>query len=595
MIEILVVVLIGSIVMVVLISVLGSSFEILRTGETRAQLNSNARIALEYICDDIVSASGIPLSFDRDLNGYPDEDLNYGYDEEAYWRVASWDTDNIPVMYNGSLWVSGAWGDRVLTSHTSTVIVSGQNVQNRSYTIPKVLRSYTGDSVVDYSSLIRLAIPADNQMPYYLAGEWDRNGDGVLNSFDLRNTGTANPLANNDGFGEIQGYPSLVAVGPYKETAALIQDLFGYPRGEGSVVRVRQIPIASNITGIRFEYYHEVPVYLSRVSGNDVEIACQNLSDGTVDFVPANWELDSNMTDMEPLISHWEQRIIDVAYNSDIDDPVNDTTYPGIHWQLQDQYPEGLEAGKTDGSHVVPNTITGLGSFAGSSSYSGWAMSIFYTANEDGENAPVDRLAYVSTSVSGGAATEGGVAFMRPDMDTIRGGMYYDYSINPTGIGDFGDADGIPDGDGIPDDPVPGWWLPYLRTVRVTIVATPRQVIEERRARSGQSGASGTTVYYRLDSPVPYADPNRLQAMYNLKQDYIGSGQDVIISKVVPVDFVYRAELVADPHSEVPGNRRRVEHNFFRGSRIMYTDPSNPDESIRASDPVEKLLEKDPL
>jgi hypothetical protein len=83
--------------------------------------------------------------------------------------------------------------------------------------------------------------------------------------------------------------------------------------------------------------------------------------------------------------------------------------------------------------------------------------------------------------------------------------------------------------------------------------------------------------------------------MYNLKQDYIGSGQDVIISKVVPVDFVYRAELVADPHSEVPGNRRRVEHNFFRGSRIMYTDPSNPDESIRASDPVEKLLEKDPL
>jgi prepilin-type N-terminal cleavage/methylation domain-containing protein len=66
LIEILVVVLIGSIVMVVLISVLGSSFEILRTGETRAQLNSNARIALEYICDDIVSASGIPLSFDRD-------------------------------------------------------------------------------------------------------------------------------------------------------------------------------------------------------------------------------------------------------------------------------------------------------------------------------------------------------------------------------------------------------------------------------------------------------------------------------------------------------------------------------------------------
>lgn len=590
MIEILVVVLIGSIVMVVLISVLGSSFEILRTGETRAQLNSNARIALEYICDDIASATGIPLSFDRDLNGYPDEDVNYGYDEEAYWRVADWDADNLPIM-NTSFWFSEAWSDRLLTSHTSTVIVDGQNVQNRSYTIPKVLRSYTGDSVVDYSSLIRLAIPADNQMPYYLAGEWDRNSDGVLDGFDLRNTGSANPLAVNDGLGEIQGYPSLVAVGPYKETAALIQDLFGYPRGEGSVVRVRQIPIASNITGIRFEYYHEVPVYTSRVSGNEVEIACQNVTDGTVDFVPANWELDGNMTDMEPLVSHWEQRIIDVAYNSDIDDPVNDTTYPGIHWQLQDQYPEGLEPDKRDGTHVVPNTITGLGDAIPG----GWGMSVFYTSGEDGENAPVDRLAYVSTSISGGAATEGGVAQMRPDMDAIRGSLYYNYSVNPTGIGDFGDADGIPDGDGIPDDPVPGWWLPYLRTVRVTIIATPRQVIEERRARSGQTGQSGTAVYYRLDSPVPYADPNRLQAMYNLKQDYIGSGQDVIISKVVPVDFVYRTELATDPHSEVPGNRRRVEHNYFKGARVMYTDPSNPDESIRASDPIEKLREKNPL
>jgi len=123
----------------------------------------------------------------------------------------------------------------------------------------------------------------------------------------------------------------------------------------------------------------------------------------------------------------------------------------------------------------------------------------------------------------------------------------------------------------------------------------PRQTIEERRARSGQTGKSGSTVYYRLDSPVPYADPNRLQPMYNLKQDYIGSGRDVIVSKVVPVDYVYRTDLVTDPHSDVPGFLRRVEHNYFKGTSIMFTDPANPDENIRASDPVEKLIEKNPL
>lgn len=597
LVEVLVVVLIASIVLIVLASVLGSSFEVLRTGETRAQLNSNARVALEYVCDDIETATGIPIAFDRDLNGFVDEDPVYGYDEQAYWRVADWDSTDNEWAINTSYWFSEAWGDRIMLTHDSTVAVAGQNVTNRSFSIPKVLRTRPDMRVVEYNSLFRLAIPASNDMPYYLASEWDRDGDGVIDISDLRNTGTANPAAQLDGMGEIQGYPELVPVGPYKETAALIQDLFGYTREPGPVTRIRQIPIASNITRIKFEYLHYVPVYHSRLSGLDVEIACQDLTDGSIDYVPANDELSSAMGNKVPLISRWELRPVDVAFNRDFDDsggsgPGAGNTglhYGGIHWQLQDQYPEGLDIRKLDGSHVTPNTISGLGDGVPA----GWGMSIFYTKDEDGENAPIDRLAYVTTSVSGGQPVDGGIAEMRPDMQTIKGDAYYSYSISPTDRGDLGDADGIPDGDGIPDDPVPGWWLPYLRAVRVTIVATPRNIIEERRARSGQEGKSGMIVYYRLDSPVPYSDPNRLAPQMNLTQDYIGAGRDVVVTKTVPVDFVYRLDLVTDPFSAQSLSLRRVEYNYFRGIGTMTRDPINPDEQIRARTPIDKAIERE--
>lgn len=596
LVEVLVVVLIASIVLIVLASVLGSSFEVLRTGETRAQLNSNARTALEYICDDAKSATEIPLSFDRDLNGFMDEDPVYGYDEKAYWRVADWDSTDNTWAVNTSFWISEAWGDRIMLTHDSTVNVAGQHVTNRSFTIPKVLRTRPDLKVVEYNSLFRLAIPASNDMPYYLASEWDRNGDGVLDISDLRNSGTANPAARWDGTGEIQGYPELVSVGPYKETAALIQDLFGYTREPGPVTRIHQIPIASNITRIKFEYLQEVPVYYSRLNGLEVEIAYQDLNDGSIDYISADSELSSSMQNKVPMIARWELRPIDVAYNSDFVDsggngPGSGNTglhYGGIFWQLQDQYPEGLDDRKRDGTHVTPNTIAGLGDKVPG----GWGMSIFYTKDEDGENAPIDRLAYVTTSVSGGQPIEGGIAELRPDMRAVKGDTYYSYSINPTGRGDLGDADGIPDGDGVPDDPVPGWWLPYLRAIRVTVVATPRNIIEERRSRSGQEGKSGMLLYYRLDSPVPYSDPNRLVPQANLTQDYIGAGRDVVVTKTVPVNFVYRQELVTDPFSAESLSLRRVEYNYFNGNRTMRIDPVNPDEQIRARDPITKAIER---
>jgi hypothetical protein len=188
------------------------------------------------------------------------------------------------------------------------------------------------------------------------------------------------------------------------------------------------------------------------------------------------------------------------------------------------------------------------------------------------------------------------MAGIRADMGMLHGQTYLDYSEDPTGIGDFGDADGIPDGDGVPDDPVPGWWLPYVRAVRVTIVATPQQVIAERRVKSGKAGKGGTRVYYRLDSPVPYFDPDRLIPLYNQRQDYIGAGRDVVLTKTVPVDFAYRSDVVTDPRSALIDqySLRRAEINYALGGSKMFRDPLTPEDMIRAVTPSGKYYERTP-
>lgn len=604
MVEILVVVLIASIVLAVLASVLGSSFEILRTGESRAQLNSNARVALEYITDDISSASYIPLATDRDLNGVPDESPT-DFNDAAIWRVA-WYDNNVPVVA-ASYFLSDAWSDRIRTVHDSTVIVSDQEVQNRSFAIPKTLTENGQERVAEYSSLFRLAIPANNKMPYYLALEWDRNGDGEITLADLRNTGTANPDAAGDGFGEIVGYPELVPIGAHKETAVAVQDIFADYR-DGSSQRYRLIPIASNITRIKYEYLHEVPVYQSRFNGSEIEIAYQDLNDGSINWVPESSTRTSEMEHRVPMLSHWEMRVIDVADNSSYTDTSTGATYSGMVWRLADQYPEGYDPDKADGSHVNPNTGLGLGVQMGAS-HTGWNCAAFYNTSTTGgasDNAPIDRLGFVTTGSSGPNALEGGIAAFRPDMSTIQGTSYYNHTTSPTGIGDFGDADGIPDGDGVPDDPVPGWWLPYMRAVKVTIIATPRRVIEDRMAASGQrpKGPKPTTgiasvdsnpnVFYRLDSPVPYGDPDRVVPMKNMRKDYVGVGQDIILTKTVPVDYVYKLEPITDPYSGELGGLRRVDRNYFRGLVALFSDPVDPDTQIRALTPRQKLEEKNP-
>jgi prepilin-type N-terminal cleavage/methylation domain-containing protein len=593
LVEVLVVLVIASIVLVVLGSVLGSSFEILRTGESRAQLNSNVRAALEYMSDDITSASMIPLSFDRDLNGVPDEYdyTDWGTDEHARWRMAFQGTQGLVLFTN--YWISEAWSDRLQTVHDRSMIVDGQSVENRSFSMPKAIRS-GADKVADYRSFLRLAIPANAQMPYYLAQETDWDGDGIV---DARNTGFSG--------GQIAGYPGLVPVGPRKESSVLLQDLYYRYRDEDVIRRVRQMPISSNITRVKFEYLHEVPVYLSRVDGGDLEIAYQifdpgNSDHGSVIWAAADWEQSTGTANCVPLVDHWELRVIDVAYDTNTGadpfwvDPISDVQYAVTRWRLQDQYPEGFNDGKREGTHVTPATGMGLDN---------WTCSVFY-ADPDGDDqyqdAPVDRLAFVTVGVTDGARgllgngtmIEGGMAPLRPDMAAIHGNSYYSTTSNPTGAGvDYGDADGIPDGDGIPDDPVPGWWLPYLRAVRITVVGTPNQTIEQRSSASGKPGSTGVALYYRLDSPVPYTDADRTRPLYNQTQDYIGQGKDLIVTKTVPVDYVYRKELITDPFSAELQMLRRVDLNLFTAEAAVFPDPVDPDEPIRARDPYTKYLQ----
>ena len=593
LVEVLVVLVIAAIVLVVLGSVLGSSFEILRTGESRAQLNSNVRAALEYLADDISGASMIPLSFDRDLNGVSDEYdyTDWGTDEHARWRMAFQQGSDIVLMTN--YWISEAWSDRIQTVHDRSMIVDGQEVENRAFALPKVIRS-GADQVADYRSFFRLSVPTNNQMPYYLAQETDWNGDGIP---DARNTGFSG--------GQITGYPELVPVGPRKESAVLLQDIYYTYRGEDVVRRVRQMPISSNITRVKYEYLHEVPVYLSRVDGGDLEIAYQIFDPGAAEhgsviWAAADWEQTTDTANCVPLVDHWELRVVDVAYDTNTGtdawwvDPINDVEYSVTRWRIQDQYPEGYNDGKRDGTHVVPNTGAGLDN---------WSCSVFYSDPDDDdivEDAPIDRLAFVTMGmtdgargmVGGGTPVEGGMAPLRPDMEAIHGRNYYLQASNPTGQGlDFGDADGIPDGDGIPDDPVPGWWLPYLRAVRITVVGTPNQTIEERRNASGKPGSTGALVYYRLDSPVPYSDADRTQPLYSQVQDFVGQGRDLVVTKTVPVDYVYQRELITDPFSSELGLLRRVDLNLFGGEAAVFPDPVDPDSPIRARDPYSKYFQ----
>jgi prepilin-type N-terminal cleavage/methylation domain-containing protein len=602
LIEILVVVLIASIVMAILVSVLGSSFEILRAGETKAQQMNEARSALDYMCNDIESAAYIPLSKDRDLNGWRDEVPEpYGYyqpgtsgEEGPVWRVAWRDSNNIPVVA-ASYFLTEAWSDRAMFSHNGSQFGEAAGLISPSFANAKDLISGGQSDYAEFTSFFRLALPvapldplAGNPaaMPYYLQPPY-RVFTGSV------------PM------GRIYGYPDVVSAGPHKETATLMQDMFLYFRNSDQMRRSGRIPIASNITRIKFEYMQEVPVYTSRVNGNNVEIAYQNLTDGTINWRNSSADETDVNDDEVPILANWELRQIDVAYDgtSVYTDPGTSSINVPTSWRLADQYPEGYDTHKLDGSTSGADLGTGVGlgerSGSGAPSLSnGWNCSAFWDtdSNSDGfsDNAPIDRFAYVTNSISGNVAVTGGIAQLRPDMK-MHGNDYVNYAADPTGIGDMGDADGIPDGDGIPDDPVPGWWMPYLRAVRVSVVATPKQIIQKRLDASGKPGKSGTVVYYRLDSPVPYSDPERTLPLTNQKQDYLGSGRDLLLTKTVPVSYTDKLNLLWDPRAKEidNGNLRRVDLNVLYPLSRLASDPLGPGQAILSRTPWEKLFERE--
>lgn len=564
LIEVLVVLLITGIIMAVLISVLGSSFEILRLGQTRSQLYNNARTALEYISKDLGSASYVPIASDRDLNGYPDEwanpvvSPNAGYGLAALWRVS--ENTGSEIVTWARVLNSEAWADRMMAVHSSKTITNTFGPMGQTFTVPKILSSNGAQDVVEYTSFYRLAIPANAQMPYYLAPPGKAGLGGV-----------------------IPGYPEFVALGPHKETAALIQDIFYEDESSEIPHRVRQIPIASNITRINFEYLQEVPVFLARVTSGNVEIAFQDLTDGSISWIAASPDATDQLV---PVVDHWEQRVIDVAPEEPFTDTDTNASYAGNSWDLADQYPE--EDDNVDAARAA--------------AFNAWNAPAFYNIpSDDPINAPIDRMAYVTvTADAAGNPIEGGMAALRPDMRAIQGAAY-DASVsaidaNAGGGGTFGDADGIPDGDGIPDNPVPGWWLPYIRAIRVTVVATPESTIEKRIAASGKAGKLAGALFYRLDSPVPYSDPARTIPLQNRQQDYIGAGQDVIVTRVIPVNFAYRIEPITDFRDPRMANSlmRRVDLNYRNGLSIALRDPAaNMDNPVPA-DPYEKLLDLDP-
>ncbi len=588
MVEILVVVLIASIVMAVLVSVLGTSFEILRAGETKAQMMSEGRAALDYLCKDIETGSYIPLSKDRDLNGWRDEvpDTTLGYNEDAIWRVAWRDTNNTAIVA-ASYFLSEAWSDRMMVAHDSLQYGASSGLLSPNFSNAKELISGGSKDYAAYTSFFRLALPvapldpaAGNpaDMPYYLLPP-DRVFGGSIPA------------------GRIYGYPDVVSAGPHKETCTLMQDMFLY-YSNNEMRRSGRIPIASNITRIKFEYLHEVPVYTSRVVSGNVEIAFQNLADGTVNWRPEFWAQTDVNDDEMPLIANWEMRQVDVAYDRRVVDPVTGSINEPTGWLLADQYPEGLDVHKLDGSDSGADIGTGVGfGEAGpTATGNGWNCSAFWntTTSFVSDNAPIDRYAYVTNSVSGGSPVQGGLATLRPDM-ALHGSAYVDYAEDPTGIGDFGDADGIPDGDGLPDDPVPGWWLPFVRAVRVTVIATPRQMIQQRLDASGKVGKLGTVVFYRLDSPIPYADAERTQPLTNQRQDYLGAGKDLLLTKTVPVDFSDKLELVWDSRAQLinDSNLRRVDINVLNALLKLAQDPTGAGQAILARTPWEKLAERE--
>jgi hypothetical protein len=282
---------------------------------------------------------------------------------------------------------------------------------------------------------------------------------------------------------------------------------------------------------------------------SDGDAAYRNLDTGEVTFegAPSVTTNGTRTTISEavPIIDHYELRPVDVCDNGE------------TYYRMLDQY--------TGGS----------GGDAGA--YSSWNIDFFW--NEPAsqpDNPPPDHYAFT---------TDGDFRAVRYDTAYIQG----QDNSSPTGW-DAGNADGIPDGDGWPDDPVPTFWLPYVKAIRITVIATPNDIIKERRNASGTI-RNGTQVYYNADSPVPF-DVSRTLPYTSARDLYIGDGKDVIVTRMVYPQKMYQLDLIVNPADARLQGNRRVDWNFFRGVDYSAVDPLDPDERIRPITPGGKFYEK---
>ena len=536
--ELLIVLLITSIVSVVLGTVIASSFQIIRTGETRAQLQGNARVALDFMANDISSMTGIPSMVDRDYNGVQDDQPTAvgGFGSSAYYLVGQEISGVLTIPTN--IFLSEAFSDHIMTAHAYDMPLSSSGKIADLGAVESTPVFFQGQRVAQLRSLFRLAVPADREHPYYLAG--NNGSEGVNNNL-------------------VFGYPSTVIVAGRSETAVLADDRFYKFRGYSDQTTVQNpgvpqsqalpsatdyqnegarfqvfpdYPVASNITRIKFEYFHKVPVYQVDATGGVVYLDTNG--DGHVD---------------SPIIAYWKLVPVDVVDNSQ------------IRVNYSDQYRRNVI--NLPGGGTIPVGNVGA--------YNTWNMDAWYTANDPPgrPKEPKDFDAYT---------TDG--KFQNVYYDTLDIlGVSNDDPGND-GSPD-GNADGMPDGDGIPDDPVPAFWIPYIKAIRITVVATSTSVIEERLNKSGKPAKNGSVVYYNIDSPVPYADQSRTLPLVNMRDAYIGEGRDVIMSKIVYPKLMYATDAITDPRdsrlTSGAGYMRRADVNYYRGFLAAITDAVSPD------------------
>ncbi len=528
--ELLIVLLISAIVLTVLGTVLSSSFELLRAGETRSQLQSTARSALDYLADNIGSANMIPRSQDRDYDFVDDADLSeFGID--AQYVVGEPDSTNPNVhWYPAGAQIGEAWMDRIVTQHRDdlTLDVFGR-VRNVKQIQPSLAFEFNGQRVSSVTSIFGLAVPARDNMIYYLS---DNFHNGQYNGANVE-------------------FPHTFSAKNRSEPCVLYQKMnlelkkYGDGNtgvsGDPTISNARfDIPIASNITRVQFQYFHRVPSWLPDPNDSTTAYLEDTNDDGDRD---------------SPVLSGWTLVPIDVSNNE------------RANWSYNDIYR----------SPSVP-AATRVAAF------NNWNVEIFYNEPDpdDPENAPYDFYGWLDN---------GNFADFEFDVEDIIG-IDNGEALAPGYTEDFGNCDGIPDGDGVPDNPVPAWWLPFLKAIRITVVTTPSSVIEERRLASGSKrDVNGNLVYYNLDSPVPYADFNRTIPLVAATTLYIGDGKDVVVSRMVYPELSYSMSPVIYPDDTKLLNMRRADYNYSRGLRAAFVGGVPPVDEGGPISPTDRYYE----